>query len=261
MTTRIFIGLIVFLALATLFAVVAIGEGERMETFDRAFEARAVENGAALYQVNCSRCHGVQGEGIAGVAPALSSAEFFNNRLIEAGYTGSLRSFVEGTIAAGRPIKTADWPEAMPTWSQEFGGPLRRDQIEDLTVFILNWRETALAGGPEPTLEPVEGDPIAHGQQVFLVTGGCGGCHVVEGLEGARGQVGPELSHIASIGQTRVEGQSAEEYIRESIVQPSVYIVEDCPTGPCADIMPKDLGERLTQQELDDLITYLLTLE
>jgi mono/diheme cytochrome c family protein len=262
MTTRIFIGLIVFLALASLVMVVALGEGQRMETFDQAFNARSIENGAALFQTNCQGCHGIQGKGIAGVAPALNSFNFFNNRLDEVGYTGSLASYIEGTISAGRPIKSADWPRPMPTWSQEFGGPLRKDQIEDLSTYILNWRESALAEGPAATPPPVSDDPVVRGQQIFLGTGGCAGCHTVAGLEGAAGQVGPELTHIASIAAERVAGQSASEYLHTSILQPSAYVVADCPNGPCADnVMPQNFGERLTQQEIDDLVTFLLTLE
>ena len=91
--------------------------------------------------------------------------------------------------------------------------------------------------------------------------GGCGGCHAVEGLSGAIGQVGPELTNIATVAVDRVDGQMAEDYVIESLVDPSAFIVPDCPIGPCADIMPKDLGTRLTQKEIDDVVTYLLTLE
>ncbi len=262
MTTRIFIGLLVFLATVTLIAVVALGEGERMETFDRAQLARSIENGAALFQGNCDRCHGVQGQGIAGVAPPLNSYHFFTSRLQEVGFVGSLRAYIASTITAGRPVKTADWPQPMPTWGTAYGGPLRKDQVQDLTNFILNWEETALAAGPEaPAEAPASGDPVERGKAVFTGNGGCSGCHTVEGLEGAVGQVGPNLTHIATVAAGRVAGESAEEYIHTAVVNPSAFVVTDCPLGPCADIMPKDLGTRLTQQELDDLVTFLLTLE
>jgi mono/diheme cytochrome c family protein len=261
MTTRIFIGALVFFFIAVLVVAIGVDEGERMDTFEASTKARSIENGAELFQGNCDRCHGVQGKGIAGVAPALNSYDFFTNRLKEVGYSGSLRSYIESTIAAGRPVKAAEWPEAMPTWGQAYGGPLRQDQIEDLTNYIFNWQEAAVSAGPPSTPAPVSGDPIERGMAVFLGSGGCGGCHVVEGLDGAIGQVGPDLSNIATIGADRVAGQTAEEYIAESIYDPAVFLVEECPLGPCADVMPKDLGTRLTQQEIDDLVTYLLTLD
>jgi mono/diheme cytochrome c family protein len=191
----------------------------------------------------------------------MNGYEFFAKRLQEVSYSGSLRSYIEGTIAAGRPVKTANWPEPMPTWGQAYGGPLRKDQIDDLTTFILNWEESALAAGPPATPAPVSGDPVERGQAVFLGNGGCGGCHAVEGLDGAIGQVGPDLTQIATIASERVAGQTADAYITESIIDPPAFLVEECPLGPCADVMPKDLGTRLAQEEVDDLITYLLTLE
>lgn len=261
MTTRIFIGVLVFLSVVALLIAIGSQERERMDTFENAVMARSIENGAGFFQGNCDRCHGIQGQGIAGVAPALNSYAFFATRLQEVGFAGSLRSYIEGTIAAGRPVKSANWPEPMPTWGQAYGGPLRQDQIEDLTNFILNWEESALAAGPPATPAPVSEDPVERGQAVFLGNGGCGGCHTVEGLEGAAGQVGPELTHIATVASGRVEGKTAEAYIHESILNPSAFVVEQCPLGPCADIMPKDLGTRLAQEEIDDVVTFLLTLE
>jgi mono/diheme cytochrome c family protein len=261
-TTRIFIGLLIFLALLALVLVVGLGEGERMDTFDKAQQARSVEDGAALFENSCVGCHGLQGKGIAGVAPALNDYNFFVNRLDEVGFSGSLRSFIAGTLAAGRPAMSADWPAPMPTWGQAYGGPLRDDQIQDLTNYILNWEQAAVAAGPAATPEPVEvsGDPVERGMVLF-VSKGCGGCHTIEELDGAAGQVGPALTNVATNAATRVEGETAEEYIHTSIVNPTAYVVQECPTGPCAPVMPQNYGEQLATQELDDIVTYLLTLE
>jgi mono/diheme cytochrome c family protein len=262
MTTRIFVGVLVFFFVVVLLVAIAFGEPDRMDTFEASTDARSIENGAELFQGNCDRCHGIQGQGIAGVAPAINSYDFFTNRLSEVGYSGSLRSYVESTIEAGRPVMSADWPAPMPTWGQAYGGPLRTDQIEDLTNYVLNWREAAVAAGPQVTQEPgeVSGDPVERGMNLFI-SNGCGGCHLIEGLEGAVGQVGPALTQIAAVAAERVPGQTAEEYIRTSIVNPGAYLVEQCPTGSCANVMPADFGERLATQELDDIVTYLLTLE
>ncbi len=84
---------------------------------------------------------------------------------------------------------------------------------------------------------------------------------MIDGLDGAVGQVGPVLTEIATVGAERVPGQTAEDYIDSSIVDPAAFLVEECPTGPCANVMPADFGERLETQERDDLVMYLLTLE
>ena len=31
----------------------------------------------------------------------------------------------------------------MPTWSSRYGGPLRDDQVQDVTAFVLNWEADA----------------------------------------------------------------------------------------------------------------------
>jgi mono/diheme cytochrome c family protein len=184
------------------------------------------------------------------------------NRLDEIGFSGSLRSYIEGTVAAGRPVKSADWPASMPTWGQAYGGPLRDDQLQDLTNFILNWEDAAIAAGPGAAqVTPVSGEAIGDPGMALIVSKGCGGCHMIEGLAGAAGQVGPELTNVATNAATRVDGQSAEEYIRTSILNPSAYLVQECPTGPCAPVMPQNYSEQLATQELDDIVTYLLTLE
>ena len=77
MTTRIFIGGLVFLFVVVLIIVIGSVESERMELFEDSTQARSIENGAELFQGNCDRCHGIQGKGIAGVAPPLNSHDFF----------------------------------------------------------------------------------------------------------------------------------------------------------------------------------------
>lgn len=108
---------------------------------------------------------------------------------------------------------------------------------------------------------PVSGDPAA-GQQVFLGTGGCGACHTIAGVEGANGQVGPELTHIATIAEDLAPEagvDSAAAYIRQSIVEPNAYVVKDCPTGDCVPgTMPNNFDDQLTDEQIDDLVAFLM---
>lgn len=96
-------------------------------------------------------------------------------------------------------------------------------------------------------------DPVARGRALFSrAPANCATCHL---LEPDAVRVGPSLAGIAARAATRVPGQSAEEYIRNSILNPSDYIVEGFP-----DAMQKNLGEALSSQDINDLITYLMTL-
>jgi len=262
MMTKITVGIIALLAMATIFVLfVARDEPARLPAEEANFAARSVENGALLFEANCVGCHGVQGKGIPGVAPSLNSPEFFTTRLQEVGYTGSLRSFIEGTVNAGRPVDSGQYSAKMATWGQEYGGPLRPDQISDLASFVLNWETTAVTGEPvaaEPTPTPLASDasPVEIGAAAYTAQG-CAGCH---GEPGGAGLVGPNLGGLATRAGSTVPGLSAEEYIHQSIVQPNAYVVPECPSGPCAaNLMPQTYEQTLSPAELDGLVQYLLT--
>ena len=266
------VGILVFLGIASAFLWVSYTDmspaGTRMADEESNWAGRAVENGALLYEANCIGCHGVQGQGIPGVAPALNSAAFFTTRLKEVGYTGSLRSYIESTVEAGRPVGSGQYSAKMPTWGQTYGGPMRPDQIKDVASFVLNWEATAVGAGeavtgtqatPTPAAV-VSGDPVDIGKAAYT-SKGCVGCHGEPG--GAGAVVGPNLGGIATRAGSTVAGQSAEEYIKTSIVNPNAHVVEQCPTGPCAkpSAMLGTYGQTLTPAELDGLVQYLLTLE
>jgi hypothetical protein len=68
--------------------------------------------------------------------------------------------------------------------------------------------------------------------------------------------VGPSLAGIASRAATRIEGMNSREYIQISIIKPSEYVVDGF-----VDQMPTSFGKSLSEDELDGLITYLLSLE
>lgn len=91
--------------------------------------------------------------------------------------------------------------------------------------------------------------------------GGCGGCHTIPGIPGADGTVGPDLSQLGSVADSRRDGYSAREYIRESIVDPDAFIApdgteEEFPAG----VMLKSFGESLSQEDLQTVVDYLASL-
>lgn len=100
---------------------------------------------------------------------------------------------------------------------------------------------------PTPTADPL----IAAGQKVFIAH--CGACH---SASPGTVIVGPSLAGIAQTGATRVDGFDARTYVYSSVMQPSDYVV-----AGFEDLMPKDLAKKLTGEELDSVVAYVLSLE
>ena len=100
--------------------------------------------------------------------------------------------------------------------------------------------------------EPRATDPIERGTQIYRQKG-CASCHRIGDLGGT---IGPPLTHIGMVAATRKPGMSAEEYIRESILDPAAYVVPGYP-----DVMSRGLSRGLTQEDFDDLVRYLLSLQ
>jgi mono/diheme cytochrome c family protein len=61
------------------------------------------------------------------------------DRLATLDWAGTLDAFILTTLVGGRPVSSGYWPQPMPAWSQTAGGPLRMDQLENLTNYIVNW--------------------------------------------------------------------------------------------------------------------------
>jgi len=104
--------------------------------------------------------------------------------------------------------------------------------------------------------------PPAPAEVAAIVTKGtCFACHVIPGVTTAVGQVGPNLSNIGVDAATRIPDYTAEQYIRESLLDPNAFIAPECPTGPCLpNLMVQNLGDTLTPEEIDTLVAYLVTL-
>jgi mono/diheme cytochrome c family protein len=82
----------------------------------------------------------------------------------------------------------------------------------------------------------------------------CIGCHVIDGRAGRRGfSIGPNLFGISERAGERMEDITAEEYIRTSILEPGEFVVSGY-----RDIMYGSYAEHFGQQELDDLVAFLM---
>lgn len=282
MQVKIIIGTVAFMLAMMVFGYSALREPARLDRFTDARQGRQIEAGAHLYFNNCANCHGVNGRaeecydaatgepiGCLGLplnyAPLLCGAPSL--RMEALNWLGSKDALVRATISSGR------YGTQMPTWSQQFGGPFREDQVEDVTQFVLNWETEELCSAPVITFdwpEDVEtyladfpdGDP-AVGEQLFQVGYGCSACHGDPNGDPSSAAVGPWLGNIEEVGATRIEGLTAQEYVYQSILHPSDYIAPECPTGPCAgppSAMPDNFPLRMGESPIDmaHILAYLL---
>jgi mono/diheme cytochrome c family protein len=279
MQVKVVIGTIAFMLTMMILGFAALREPARLEAFTAAFNGRSIETGARLYDDNCATCHGINGEAaqcfdVAGNETGcqglpLNSASLLcgdkSQRMIGMGWEGTKRAFVETTVAAGR------LGSVMPTWSADFGGPMRADQIQDVSAYVLNWERSELCSEPvvvydwpesvDDYLEEFPDGDVANGEELFLRSSYiCTSCHGnPDGSVAAL--VGPDLSQIATDGATRVEGYSAAQYVYESILDPMAFTAPDCPNGPCvAGGMPNIFATSMSAnpQDMSDILAYLL---
>jgi cytochrome c553 len=120
---------------------------------------------------------------------------------------------------------------------------------EEVTEAIL------ITPSPEAT---VEDTPVSRGAAIFVQTRGdyaCATCH----YRSSGRLVGPGLANLAE----RFEGYglegTVEEYIRTSITNPPVFIAPGEPAYPSS-IMPLTYSALLSEDEISDLIAYILSL-
>lgn len=83
---------------------------------------------------------------------------------------------------------------------------------------------------------------------------GCFRCHAVAGTGGTRG---PDLTDVASKAPERVPGLTAREYLLEKLKAGSTY---DFNVPGYAPMMPPFV-QIATEEQIDDLVAYLLTLK
>ena len=86
------------------------------------------------------------------------------------------------------------------------------------------------------------------------LTSGCTACH---SLQPDVVQVGPSWYGVADRAVTRVPGQSPALYIYTSITQPNEYVVE----GFQPDLMPAIYGQILSDEQIANIMAYLLTMD
>jgi len=252
-------------------------EPRRQQEATERQERIGIQRGIDNFTTLCLGCHNIDGTGaiVPGsdangqtplVAPALNRPDMRPDPNDKDAYNKQY-DFVNKTIHRGRP------GTPMPSWGRTDGGPLLDEQIHELTLLILKgdtiirdgktaWtiaaeesKEKIAHGAPEPktpTEDTAQLTPDqAAGSKIFTGKGGCVGCHNAGSGGGA---TGPNLSHIATEGATMKPGMDAPAYIEESIRSPQAFIVPGYPP-----VMPTNFSQVLTNDEIKQVIAYLLT--
>jgi cytochrome c2 len=98
---------------------------------------------------------------------------------------------------------------------------------------------------------------IVQGQQLFEQKhiGKSLGCITCHSLKSGENTLGPNLSGISTRAGLVQQGQTAKDYIYESIVNPDGYIVQGYEPG----IMHATYVNELSEQDIQALVAFLLT--
>jgi mono/diheme cytochrome c family protein len=115
--------------------------------------------------------------------------------------------------------------------------------------------------GNEATPPPANLDPVQRGKALFEMNmigeNKAPGCVVCHSLEPGKNLVGPSLAGIATVAQNATAGLDAEAFLRQAILEPDKHLMEGYPAG----VMYPNYGKDLSQEDLDALVAFLLTLK
>ena len=121
--------------------------------------------------------------------------------------------------------------------------------VSFLGLVMLSLTACSVATPVPPT--PTPSALVLQGQKVF--TARCATCHA---LVPDTIIIGPSLYGIATVAETRVPGQSADEYILLSILRPGDYIVEGF-----NNVMITNFAKELTNEDMNALVAFMMTLK
>lgn len=95
---------------------------------------------------------------------------------------------------------------------------------------------------------------MAVGEELYgtrlLLRLACSSCHLLEDSPTA-----PTHAGLSAVAADRVDGMSAVDYLRQSIVDPGAFLVD----GEWADPMPTEYSDVLSEDQINNLIAFLLT--
>ncbi len=123
------------IAVVTLFVIVytfydqglpGVGGSSRLEAAQEEQYLETVKRGYNLYEANCARCHGAQGQG--GIGPVLSDQGKLFSHLTPA--------YLKNVFTVGGRYICGDANSLMGVWEDSNGGPLNYREIEELIAWI-----------------------------------------------------------------------------------------------------------------------------
>jgi nitric oxide reductase subunit C len=219
------------------------------------------------HRKNCINCHTLLGEG-AYYAPDLT-------KITDLRGEAYLRSFLKNP---SRFYSEREHRRLMPN-------PNLDDREIGQVIAFLSWvaridnqdwppRPILVTGSTIPGLTaltrqepPASTDPVAVGDALFHApVTGCFACHsTAPGVN----LVGPSMAGLAArtartIADDDYEGaaRTPEDYVRESILQPSAYLVPgEMYSDEGRSLMPAHFGQALKPEQIDALVAYLMTLK
>lgn len=144
---------------------------------------------------------------------------------------------------------------------------MRKFSLIMLLVVVLSMFLAACSGGGsepasgEGAVAPRSGGDAANGETLYkqpsIGENSAPGCNTCHSLDEGVVLVGPSHAGMGTRAETAVPGQSAEEYLKESIINPNAHVTEGYAQG----VMYPNYGADLTEQEINDLVAFLLSLK
>ncbi|MFQ5398294.1 MAG: c-type cytochrome [Anaerolineae bacterium] len=126
-----------------------------------------------------------------------------------------------------------------------------------LSMFFL----AACGGGGEADSGSDGAGDASRGEQLYTQTtigsASAPGCVTCHSLEPDVVLVGPSHNGIGARAETAVPGLSAADYLEQSIREPNAHVTD----GFTAGVMYQNYANELSDQEIADLVAFLLTLK
>lgn len=159
MEKKISLAMVLTLAIAAFLTVYWLLEPHRVTVEAERMKVEAAEKGKGLYMTHCARCHGEKGTAHKGIR-AINSKSYLEKmddallyKIIERGIPRT------GMVALG----------------EKEGGPLNKEQINDLVAFIRNWQKTAPKAEEESP--PKERPVFVQEEVTYVGSKSCIECH------------------------------------------------------------------------------------
>jgi mono/diheme cytochrome c family protein len=194
-----------------------------------------LENGKAQFVEKCGSCHELGRAGTAGTTgPSLDTS--FQTALADGIDRDTIQGIVHDQIL--HPRSDSQMPAML----------VKGEDAKDVAAYV--GYAAARKGNDEGALASAGLAQAKTGDQIFTAAG-CAGCHTF-GPAGSTGNIGPSLDDLKTTAGDREPGKSPEEYIRESLTDPSAFLVQGF-----GNAMPSFQG-RLTDEQIQALVDYLL---